>query len=51
MITQIENSIIQRLNLGMGKMLREVASYNGELDTDIGNIVRAFLLLGSRSAG
>lgn len=42
MITKIEACIIQRLTLGMGKMLREVASYSGELDTDIGNIVRAF---------
>nr|ELR5201263.1 DUF1834 family protein [Providencia rettgeri] len=42
LITQIENSIIQRLKLGMGRMLREVASYSGELDVDIGNIIRAF---------
>ncbi|WP_368921006.1 phage protein Gp37, partial [Providencia vermicola] len=28
MITQIESSIIQRLTLGMGRMLREVASYS-----------------------
>ncbi|WP_272537070.1 MULTISPECIES: DUF1834 family protein [unclassified Providencia] len=42
MITQIENSIIQRLTLGMGRMLREVASYSGELDVDMGNIIRAF---------
>lgn len=42
MITQIENCIIQRLTLGMGSMLREVASYSGELDVDIGNIIRAF---------
>ncbi|MEY0017810.1 hypothetical protein AB7W94_23410, partial [Providencia rettgeri] len=25
----------------MGRMLREVASYSGELDVDIGNIIRA----------
>ena len=42
MITQIERCIIQRLTLGMGRMLREVASYSGELDVDIGNIIRAF---------
>lgn len=42
MITQIESGIIQRLTLGMGRMLREVASYSGELDVDMGNIVRAF---------
>lgn len=42
MITQIESNIIQRLKLGMGSMLREVASYSGELDVDIGNIIRAF---------
>ncbi|WP_231136934.1 DUF1834 family protein [Providencia rettgeri] len=42
MITQIEHCIIQRLTLGMGRMLREVASYSGELDVDIGNIIRAF---------
>ncbi|WP_238706838.1 DUF1834 family protein [Providencia huaxiensis] len=42
MITQIESSIIQRLTLGMGRMLREVANYSGELDVDMGNIIRAF---------
>ncbi|WP_336845165.1 DUF1834 family protein [Providencia rettgeri] len=42
MITQIESSIIQRLTLGMGRMLREVASYSGELDVDMGNIIRVF---------
>ncbi|MCR4178908.1 DUF1834 family protein [Providencia vermicola] len=42
MITQIERCIIQRLTLGMGSMLREVASYSGELDVDMGNIIRAF---------
>ncbi|HHR5829702.1 TPA: DUF1834 family protein [Providencia alcalifaciens] len=42
MITQIENGIIQRLTHGMGQVLREVASYRGELDVDIGHIVRAF---------
>ncbi|EEZ5537909.1 DUF1834 family protein [Shigella sonnei] len=40
MITEIENAVIDRLKAGMGRMVRDVVSYGGELD-DIGEIVRA----------
>lgn len=34
MITDIENAIVTRLKLGLGKMVREVKSYAGELDNE-----------------
>ncbi|WP_370558563.1 DUF1834 family protein [Edwardsiella tarda] len=40
MITEIENAVIARLTAGMGRMVREVVSYGGELDQDLGNMVR-----------
>ncbi len=41
-ITAIENAIVSRLAAGLGKMVREVASYAGELDDDLPNTIRAF---------
>jgi len=38
---QIELAIIERLKQGLGKIVREVVSYSGEMDDDLGNIVRA----------
>lgn len=40
MITGIELALIERLRLGLGRMVRDVTSYAGELDEDIGTIVR-----------
>lgn len=40
MITEIEQALIERLRLGLGRMVRDVTSYAGELDEDIGTIVR-----------
>lgn len=37
---QIEQAIIERLRLGLGKMVRQVVSYSGEMDDDLGAIVR-----------
>lgn len=41
-IAATEAAIIARLRAGMGRMLREVVSYGGELDEDIGRIISAF---------
>lgn len=41
MITEIENALIARLRPGMGRMTRDVTSYGGELDQDIGEIARS----------
>lgn len=38
---QIERAIIDRLRQGLGKMVRQVVSYSGELDDDLGAVVRA----------
>ncbi|MDE9466884.1 DUF1834 family protein [Xenorhabdus bovienii] len=40
MITQIEQAICQRLTDGLGRMTRAVTSYGGEIDDDLGRIVR-----------
>ncbi|MEQ1967364.1 DUF1834 family protein [Xenorhabdus nematophila] len=40
MITQIEQAICQRLTDGLGRMTRTVTSYGGEIDEDLGRIVR-----------
>lgn len=40
MITAIELALVDRLTRGLGQMVREVATYSGELDGDIGDIVR-----------
>lgn len=37
--TKIEKAIAERLKLGLGKMAREVVSYSGELDDDMGAVV------------
>ncbi|QBH95992.1 DUF1834 family protein [Limnobaculum zhutongyuii] len=42
MITDIETALVARLQAGLGKMVREVASYAGELDDDVGRIVSVF---------
>ncbi|HED5569710.1 TPA: DUF1834 family protein [Yersinia enterocolitica] len=39
-ITQIESAIIDRLTLGLGKLVREVRSYSGELDGEPAEVVR-----------
>lgn len=39
--TRIENAIVQRLKLGLGKLAREVSSYGGELDDDLARVVSA----------
>ncbi|CDL80189.1 DUF1834 family protein [Xenorhabdus cabanillasii] len=41
MITRIEQAICQRLADGLGNMTRTVTSYGGEIDDDLGRIVRA----------
>lgn len=38
---QIELAIIERLKTGLGKMVRDVVSYGGEMDEEIGRIVSA----------
>lgn len=40
MITKIENALIDRLKRGLGKLVVDVASYNGEFDDDNLNIRR-----------
>ncbi|PHM47090.1 DUF1834 family protein [Xenorhabdus miraniensis] len=40
MITRIEQAICQRLAAGLGNMTRAVTSYGGEIDEDLGRIVR-----------
>lgn len=42
LITAIESAIAARLRAGLGKMVREVTSYAGELDDDLPNAIRAF---------
>jgi len=42
MIALIENAIIQRLQLGLGQLVREVGSYSGELDDDLPEAIRRF---------
>ncbi|HCJ2455789.1 TPA: phage protein Gp37, partial [Klebsiella pneumoniae] len=39
-ITQIESAIIDRLTRGLGKLVREVHSYSGELDGDPADVIR-----------
>lgn len=39
MITEIEQAIVARLKAGLGKMVKDVTTYGGELE-DIGKIVR-----------
>jgi phage gp37-like protein len=39
-VTQIEKAIIARLQTGMGKLVREVKSYSGELDGQPENVIR-----------
>jgi len=39
--TQVETAVVDRLRLGLGSMVRSVASYGGELDDDMGAIVAA----------
>lgn len=39
--TRIELAIIARLKQGLAKMAREVTSYDGEFDDEIGNVVAA----------
>lgn len=39
--TRIENNIIDRLKLGLGRLARDVSSYGGELDDDMARIVPA----------
>ncbi|ANE71943.1 DUF1834 family protein [Klebsiella pneumoniae] len=39
-ITQIESAIIDRLTRGLGKLVREVRSYSGELDGDPADVIR-----------
>lgn len=40
MYEQIEQAIITRLREGLGNMVRQVVSYSGEMDDDLGAIVR-----------
>lgn len=39
-ITQIESAIIDRLTQGLGKLVREVRSYSGELDGEPAEVIR-----------
>lgn len=39
-ITQIESAIIDRLTRGLGKLVREVHSYSGELDGEPAEVIR-----------
>ena len=42
-ITAVENGIVARLKQGLGKMVREVATYGGEFDDDgLAEVVRRF---------
>lgn len=40
-IAAIELAIIDRLKRGMGRMVRDVCSYGGELDGDVAEVIRA----------
>lgn len=42
MTTQVEESILERLRLGLGRMAIQVESYGGQFDDDLMNVVRAF---------
>ena len=42
MIALIENALIQRLQQGLGQLVREVGSYSGELDDDLPEAIRRF---------
>lgn len=42
MITAVERAIITRLQAGLGRMVRQVDSYSGELDDDLASVIRAF---------
>lgn len=42
MITAIETALIARLTTGLGRMVRQVASYSGELDDELATVIRAF---------
>lgn len=42
MIATIEAALIARLTPGLGRMVRLVASYSGELDDELANVIRAF---------
>lgn len=41
-ISEIETAIVARLAAGLGKMVRTVAGYAGELDDELPNTIRAF---------
>ncbi|WP_423197448.1 Mu-like prophage protein gp37 [Cupriavidus sp. H19C3] len=41
-ITAVELAIVQRLRVGLGKMVKSVETYGGELDDDTEDVVRAF---------
>lgn len=42
MIAAIETALITRLQQGLGQMVRQVASYSGELDDDLAQVIRVF---------
>lgn len=42
MITQVEQAIIERLTLGLGRMAIQVESYGGQMDTDLTELIRVF---------
>lgn len=42
MIATIEAALIARLTPGLGRMVRQVASYSGELDDELAAVIRAF---------
>jgi phage gp37-like protein len=41
-LTTIENAIVERLRQGLGRMVHEVASYGGEFDEQLAEVVRRF---------
>ncbi len=41
-INTIETAIVERLRLGLGKLVRSVESYGGEFDEDLATVVRSF---------
>lgn len=42
-ITAVENAIVERLKVGLGKMVRQVSTYGGEFDDDgLADVVRNF---------
>ncbi|MDK3025577.1 DUF1834 family protein [Cupriavidus taiwanensis] len=41
-ITAVELAIVHRLRLGLGKMVRSVETYGGELDDESGEVIRRF---------